>query len=131
MLDKVDRLVVVSEHRMKKQIPNRIYIFVPRYFVIGCKKIQMSAGRAAAQCAHLGARLSGVYDGVSSMTTIILAAESPNHLEQIQKALDSFHIDYFPQYDNYDGGNETVLQTIATEPLTEKQSQIFAFSRLW
>lgn len=104
---------------------------MPRYFVIGGKKIQMSAGRAAAQCAHLGARLSVLYDDVSSMTTIILAAESPNHLEQIQKALDSLNIFYFPQHDNYDGGNEKVLQAIATIPLTEKQSQIFAFSRLW
>lgn len=123
--------MVVSEHRMKKQIPNRIYIFVPRYFVIDGKKIQMSAGRAAAQCAHLGARVSEVYDGVSSMTTIILVAESPSHLQQIQTSLALFDISYIQQYDNYDGGNEMVLQAIATEPLTEKQSQVFVFSRLW
>ena len=91
----------------------------------------MSAGRAAAQCAHVAAKLSNFYDSVGDMTTIILAAESSSHLDQIKGALVLFKVPCFLQHDNYDSGTETVLQAVATVPLTGKESQIFAFCRLF
>ena len=116
---------------MRKEKPDRIYIFVPRYFEIDGKQVKMTAGRAAAQCAHVAAKLSNFYEGVGDMTTIILAAESPNHLKQIESALMLFKVPCFLQHDNYDSGTETVLQAVATVPLTGKESQIFAFCRLF
>lgn len=120
---------------MPKEKPNRIYIFVPRILETSCGKVKMSNGRAAAQCAHAAAKLvEAGYKDVSKITTMVMAASSSNHLEQIVKALGLFRITYWLQFDTFDVGNgvkEELLQAAATEPVTKKQSEIFQFCELW
>ena len=117
---------------MRKEKPNRIYIFVPRYFEIDGKQVKMSAGRAAAQCAHVAARISELgHKDVSHMTTIILAAASRDHLNQIIRALCLFDIEFAAQCDTFEGSTELSLQAIATLPVTKKQSEIFQFCEMW
>jgi len=92
----------------------------------------MSNGRAAAQCAHVAAKVVELgYGNISGMTTIILAAASTNHLYQITDALNRMVIGWVPQVDTLDEGQETTLQAIATLPVTKKQSEIFQFCEMW
>lgn len=92
----------------------------------------MPNGRAAAQCAHIAAAMvqSG-YKNIAQMTTIILAAASSGHLEQIKKILTRFKLKHHFQYDTFEDDDNLLLQAIAVGPLTKKQSEVFQFSELW
>jgi len=94
----------------------------------------MPNGRAAAQCAHVAARLSMIYGDtcdISSMTTIVLEASSSKHLFQIVEGLKFFKIGFLLQVDTFEDDNKALLQAVATLPITEKQSSIFKFLELW
>lgn len=117
---------------MRKEKPNRIYIFVPRTLDTSRGKVKMPNGRAAAQCAHAAAMLCEFgFKDVGRMTTIVLAAASTNHLYQIASALNLFKVGFWSQMDTFGDSEEKLLQAIITAPLTEKQSRIFQFSELW
>lgn len=117
---------------MQKEKPNRIYIFVPRTLETARGKVKMPNGRAAAQCAHVAAKLvEAGYKDISEMTTMVMAAASSQHLNQISKALELFGITGWLQFDNFGDDKEELLQAIATEPVTKKQSEIFQFCELW
>lgn len=121
---------------MKKTQADRIYIFVPRKLTVYTRgqdvEFTMPNGRAAAQCAHVAARLveAGTKD-VSEMTTIILAATDSNHLAKIFKIVMDWRLPVMTQFDTFEGFNNQVLQAIAIGPLTEKESRVFKLSELW
>lgn len=128
----LSKLMHPQNFDMPKEKPNRIYIFVPRILETSRGKVKMSNGRAAAQCAHIAAKLvEAGYKDVSKMTTMVMAASGINHLVQIEKALNLFKIVHFYQFDTLGDDEEIFLQAIATEPVTKKQSEIFQFCELW
>lgn len=117
---------------MRKEKPNRIYIFVSRTLETSRGTVKMPNGRAAAQCAHVAAHMVEMgYGNISDMTTIVLAASSSKHLFQIVEGLRFFKISYVPQVDTFEDGKEAILQAVATLPITEKQALIFKFFELW
>lgn len=120
----------------KKEQADRIYIFVPRKLTVydGEKTVEfkMPNGRAAAQCAHVSARLvEAGFKGVSEMTTIILAAVDSNHLAKILKIVIDWNMPFMTQFDTFEGFNNQVLQAFAIGPITEKQSRVFKLLELW
>lgn len=112
----------------EKQVADHIYIFVPRKLTLANgTEVDMPHGRAAAQCAHIGAGLANAHAAVFAMTTIILAADNSQHLEKIARA--AIVKDDFPymQWDTFGTDPHLLLQAVAFGPYTKKQGEIFKF----
>lgn len=115
------------------ELANRIYIIVPRVLNTAYGDLTMPHGRAAAQCAHVGASMVECgYKDVPFMTTIILAAENSHHLKRIKDVLFENRIRpvHF-QYDTINDENHDYLQALAIGPITKSEGEIFKLLNLW
>ena len=110
---------------------DRIYIFVPRVLNTDAGPVRMPSGRAAAQCAHVSAKLAMMHANVYKMTTMVLEVANSQELEWVQKFLLKSGIGYMLQFDNLSDSKKQILQAVATVPITKAKSEKLKYFSLW